>query len=113
MLDLTADEKELGKHIGQDIIEGKKTLLIIKAKEIAREKADIDLLNLFYERNGLEESYIPAMKDMMLRLGVLDDIAAIAGKYFEQAKSYLDKLEMNSHVELLKKMINSLNIRKF
>jgi len=113
LLDLTADEKVLGKHIGQDIIEGKKTLLIIKAKEKATEKADIDLLNKFYENNGLGEENIPVIKEMMMRLGVIDEIAGIAEKYFEKAKLSLDCLEKNNHVELLYKFITSLNIRKF
>ncbi len=111
VLDLTADETEFGKHIGQDIIEGKKTYLILTAKERVKSDSDRELLRNFFSNNGLPEEEVPAMREMMVRLNIIDEATTVAQSYFEKAKDIIGKLNLNTHVEMLKMLAESLNKR--
>lgn len=75
LLDATAESAEFGKTIGGDIIEGKKTYLIIRALEL-RERFTRDeskLMERFLQECGLPPSGVPQMQALLRRLGVLDD----------------------------------------
>ena len=52
LLDVVADEKDLGKRIGGDICEGKKTFLLVKALESTRGKDNVLLRSLGTRRPG-------------------------------------------------------------
>ena len=113
LLDLTADEAELGKKIGQDLFEGKKTFLIINAIEKANDDNDKKLLDEFLNNNGLkDESQLPLMVDLFTRLNVFDDAISFADSYFEKAKSSLKNLKENEYTEMLYWLIETLNKRK-
>ena len=111
LLDLVADEKELGKTIGNDIVEGKKTYLIIKALEKAESEQQKNLLKQFIDNNGLSADYVQKMKDMFRELDVFDEAERNISEYFERAKKSLTKLPKNENVELLEWMLNKLNKR--
>lgn len=113
MLDMTAEQEKLGKRIGQDIIEGKKTFLVIKSKELAKEKEDIDLVNKFYENDGLPADEVPKFIELVKKLGVFEISQKIIDQRLEMCYDDLNKLEQNYHVEMIKWLINSLNKRKF
>jgi geranylgeranyl pyrophosphate synthase len=112
LLDLTADEAALGKKIGKDIVEGKKTYLIILANAKVKEEADKSLLTSFYENNGLPYEQVEKIKEMMDRLGILEETRNEAQRYFEKAKEYLNLLNNNGYVEALRELADSLNDRK-
>jgi geranylgeranyl diphosphate synthase, type II len=111
LLDLTADVAKLGKTIGLDIAEGKKTFLIIRAIEKAETAEDKDLLKRFVGENGLPMEFVDEMRQMMERLGVLDDARSEAQKYFETALKYLEELPKNSSTEMLVELTNKINKR--
>ena len=113
ILDLTADEAALGKHIGQDIIEGKKTWLMIKARERAENDEHMELINRFYKSNGLEENDIADVRNMLISLDVIKDAETEAQKYFAQAKDSIANLEQNEHQQMLIWLADSLNKRKY
>ncbi len=113
LLDLLSDDKVLGKNIGEDIKEGKKTLMILKALDKAANKKDVKLLNKFYENNGLSADYIPAMCEMLGRLGVFDEVRAETDRLFIEAKSSLNKLPDNEFTEMLRWLVDSLNNRQY
>jgi len=100
-LDLMGKSAEIGKEIGQDILEGKKTLMIIKCRELAKENSDKKLIEKFYKNNGLDKSEIPAIRNLMEKLGIFDEIKNIINNYFEKAKNNLDKLPENQYREML------------
>jgi geranylgeranyl pyrophosphate synthase len=100
-LDLAGKSDEIGKDIGQDIIEGKKTLMIIKCKGLAKEESDKKLIEKFYENNGLEKSEINNIRQLMQKLHIFDEIKDIINSYFEKAKTNLDKLPENQYREML------------
>jgi len=76
LLDLTANSAELGKTIGQDIIEGKKTYMILRTKELVHStghRKGIELINEFYLQNGLPKESIAVISNLMHELGVIKD----------------------------------------
>ncbi len=113
LLDLISDNKVLGKNIGEDIREGKKTLMILKAKEKAISTEDIELLNKFYVGNGLSAEYVPAMCEMLERLGVFAEVRAEVDRLFAEAKSSLNKLQDNDFTAMLRWLPDSLNKREY
>ncbi len=113
LLDISADQQQLGKTIGLDIVEGKKTFLIIKALEKAKTKADVNLLRKFMEENGLGKEYIQDMQNLFIRLGVFEEAQTRISEYFNKADNEIDKLPENDYTEMLRWLINKLNKRKF
>ncbi|PKL86766.1 MAG: polyprenyl synthetase family protein [Ignavibacteriae bacterium HGW-Ignavibacteriae-1] len=113
LLDMVAEEKILGKKIGKDINEGKKTFLILAAKENAVEESDIKLIDEFYQNNGLPEQFIPQMDEMFRRTGTYEIASEQIRVYFEKAYSELNKLEENEYTKMLTWLINAIENRKF
>ncbi len=113
LLDLVADEARLGKRIGNDIIEGKKTYLVIKASEKVRDREDVELFGRFMAEHGLPEEYIPRMRALFEKLGVLEDAQADIDRCFGEASEALAPLGSNQYVDMLKWMISKLNKRNF
>jgi geranylgeranyl diphosphate synthase, type II len=72
LLDIIGDEKKLGKTIGGDLVEGKKTYLFIKAMEKAKEKERKFLFKLIRNK-GISREQIPAFKDIYVKLGILEE----------------------------------------
>ncbi len=117
LLDLTAEQEKLGKKIGQDILEGKKTYLILKAKEKLDaghgNKNDKELMQKFYDENGLSEEYVPAMNEMFERLNVIEEAYSEAEKLLGIASKSLKAINDNKYTEMLKELLNKLNKRKY
>ncbi len=111
-LDMTADETVLGKKTGLDIIEGKKTCLIIQAKDKDLTEPDRELMDKFYAENGLDAEYIPKMDELFKKYGVYDEINAMADGYFKRAIEATKKLPQNEYTELLVWLCKSLNKRE-
>lgn len=111
LLDLTANNPKFGKVKGQDLIEGKKTYMIIKTKELAKETHHKQLIEAFYKNNGANEESIPAITEMMQELGVFDISRQLADRYFNQAKSNIAQLPNNQYREMLEFILEDLIIR--
>jgi geranylgeranyl diphosphate synthase type II len=113
VLDLTADEAALGKHIGQDIIEGKKTWLMIEARKRVAKPEDKELIDRFFTNNGLDESDIDNIRRILFDLNIIEDATNEAQQYFEKAKAALGPLEPNEYTEMLLWLADTLNKRKY
>ncbi len=86
LLEITAEPETMGKSLGSDIIEGKQTMMVIKArnhfskkwKELISDSANAELINnihLFFMENGIE-----------------DETRSMARLYFTSAREALEKL---------------------
>ncbi|OGU56904.1 MAG: hypothetical protein A2X64_02625 [Ignavibacteria bacterium GWF2_33_9] len=106
LLDLTADNEKFGKAIGKDLVEGKKTLIILKAKEMFNDTPDINLLNKFYAENGLQGSDVIKMIEALHKNGVFDIIKKEISYYFQSIKSSLKIFEENHYKELFTQVLN-------
>jgi geranylgeranyl diphosphate synthase, type II len=112
LLDLTADVADLGKTIGQDIIEGKKTYLILKAMELATNPEYVALLNEFFRLRGLPADKVDAVRTMMDEIGVLSLAQETIDSYFSEAQQSLLALPDSEAREHLQEVIVMLNKRK-
>lgn len=89
ILDIMADEAELGKRIGGDVIEGKKTYLLVRALESVTNNDDCELLDELLASKGLPEERIGQMRELYLRYGIIDSARDDVRRYIEQAISSL------------------------
>lgn len=112
LLDVTATGTDFGKVVGQDIIEGKKTYLIVRALEKAADPQDKKLLKEFCVKGGLPESHIATMQDIFERTGVYDDARAEVARYTAEAETALLKLPHNDGREMLEQLLKMLAGRK-
>lgn len=99
VLDYSADEAALGKHLGDDLAEGKATLPLIHAMAHADEAVRALL------RRAIEEGDAGAMPTVLEAIAAarsLDYSLARAHDYAEAAEAALDGLEDGPHVAALR-----------
>ncbi len=113
LLDITADQAKFGKQIGQDILEGKKTFLILKAKELASDNTDLDLINQYFTNNGLAASQVPEMKQLFIKLGIFEIAQTEIERQLALAESAIKSIEQNAYTAMLLALSQSLNKRSF
>lgn len=92
LLDITADEAELGKKIGGDVVEGKKTYLLVRAMESVTNGSDRPLLERLLSEKGLPVGEVSAMRDLYQRNGILDSARDDVRHYIERAEADLAPL---------------------
>ena len=71
LLDVIADENEFGKMIGGDILEGKKTFLLVHAVTRAR-NGELELLQAVAERRCTSPEHVLNVRRVYEDLGVID-----------------------------------------
>jgi len=101
LLDIAADEKNFGKKIGGDLVEGKKTYLFLRALEKAS-GSDKELLLDVIRNKGIDKSNIDKYKLLYLNLGVLEDAQKEVIIYTNKAVSSLISIKNNYDKDLLK-----------
>ncbi|WP_457614537.1 polyprenyl synthetase family protein [Methanopyrus sp.] len=112
VLDLIGDESELGKPVGSDIVEGKKTLIIIKGLEIADEEQRERILSVLGNENASRED-VREVIQILEELGAIDYAKERAREYANRAKAALRKLPENEHREFLEKLADFVVEREF
>lgn len=110
LLDIFGDEKEFGKTVGGDLIEGKKTYLVLKALEKAV-GADKVLLDKFIENKGIKRTEVAKFKSLYVKLGIFDDAEKEIKKYTTKALNALKDLKDEESVLLMNSLANSLITR--
>lgn len=115
ILDTTASTAEFGKAIGGDIIEGKKTYLILRAmeKRTSMSLAEQQLLQKFYERGGLSSDEVPAMQRLLEQNGIITDARKVVETLTQNAHQHLAVLSNQRGKELLQYFSTMLLTRNF
>lgn len=111
LLDITAEENELGKTIGSDLLEAKKTYLFLKALEKAKGKDKVELIKVIRQR-GIKRSEIAKYRTLYTKLGVLADAEREILKYTKLALKNLSSLPGEDGKELMRWLANNLISRK-
>lgn len=111
LLDMVADENLLGKKVGLDIIEGKKTFLILYANQKATKPEHKFLLEEYYQSNGLPLERVAEFDSMFKDLGIYELASFEVQQRFNTAVSELNKLNQNSYTELLTELTDVINKR--
>ena len=107
LLDITGEEIELGKFVGGDLVEGKKTFLFIKALEKA-EGNDLKSLQKVISNSGIKTDQINFYKHIYLKLNVLEDARSAIKYYSGKALSSLKSLNKEEDREIFTWLANSL-----
>ena len=91
LLDLTADDAAWGKPVGGDLVEGKRTYLLLRALERAADD-DAAFFAAVVSRPGLEAERVSEARTRMDRLSVLDDARAAVQGWTERSLGALRRL---------------------
>lgn len=104
ILDLYADEATLGKDIGSDVKNNKKSVLTLIAQQE----------NINFNMNAGESSddFILRIKSIFEDQGVLAKAQELKSDYTEKAKSFVASLEAGEAKELLNELVEKLNVRQ-
>ena len=104
-LDLKGEEKEFGKRIGNDIREGKKTLMIIHAMARADEKERRLILSILGKKDAKDEE-IKDVIEVLDNLGSLSYAKEKAMEYASKAKEFLKVLPENDARRCLEELVD-------
>jgi geranylgeranyl diphosphate synthase type I len=105
VLDVIGGDK-IGKDWGSDLVEGKKTLVILKAMEMGVE------IEIFGKGKATKEEIAKAVEKLK-DCGAIDFASKKAKEYVEMGKKHLDVLPDNQAKELLKALADYLVTRDY
>jgi len=94
-LDAFGDPKSFGKQIGGDIIENKKTLLYLKAKELATKEQSQELEDLFSISPQDTSAKIDRVKELFVESGATFATKQKIKAYTEKAFTILNTLDID------------------
>ncbi|MHB9134035.1 MAG: polyprenyl synthetase family protein [Armatimonadota bacterium] len=103
VLGLIGDEQQLGKPVGSDLREGKRTMIIAFAWERANEAERALLSTVLGNENATPEA-ITAATNLLCRLGAVEDVQKMARTYLDEALNHLATLPNNPSTALLREI---------
>ena len=107
LLDIIGDEKEFGKICGGDLVEGKKTFLLLKALEVAKGD-DLKKIKLIVKQRGISPDLIEEYKNIYLKLGVIEEAKKEIKKFSVKALKSLLVLKNEEDRFILTALADSL-----
>jgi len=115
ILDVYGDEKKIGKQSGGDIIANKKTLLLLKARELATQPLTEELNHWTSPKADVDNTAkIAAIKNIFEILGVKALAQEEMNLFFSKAISSLENIRLSSEKKLvLKNLAQSLMKREY
>ncbi|MCE7933910.1 MAG: polyprenyl synthetase family protein [Chlorobi bacterium CHB2] len=113
LLDITAEAAELGKPIGGDVVEGKRTWLVVRALERATLPDDRQLLSRFLSAKGFPPEEVPAMRSLFQRNGVIEAAQQEVRLHTERAEQELQILPEGEPRQMLLWFTQMLLNRRF
>lgn len=131
LLDLVGAE-DFGKQPGGDIVEGKRTWLMLRTRALVSERTSAlvsertsdsseptgnsnsyaELISNFYTNNGLPRDRIAGLIDMMHDLGVIDEARALIERTTQDAFAHLHALPHTPARDMLEALANNLVARR-
>ncbi|MCE1198971.1 MAG: polyprenyl synthetase family protein [Marinilabiliales bacterium] len=94
-LDVYGDEAHFGKKIGGDILENKKTYLLLTAQELGNQAEKTALLEWIGKQQYLPEEKIDAMRSLFTSTGAATATKNQMQSYVSEAMGYLDQLNVS------------------
>ncbi len=115
LLDVMADGRTFGKSIGGDIVERKRTFLLLRAAERARGEDAAFLRRMLdperHDLPGSREELVARVKQIYRRYGVLDEAQALIRKSTALSIRSLARLRTNTATEMLRWLSGALMTR--
>ncbi len=112
ILGIVGDEKKLGKPVGSDIREGKRTIIISHAFMNASDGQKQTLLKVMGNQKTSEDE-INEAKKILIDLGSIEWTKELAEKYIEDSLNYLAIIPESKYKELLLLWADYMVNRKF
>ncbi|MFA5966911.1 MAG: polyprenyl synthetase family protein [Patescibacteria group bacterium] len=112
ILGLLGNEQELGKPVGSDIREGKRTIIVAHAYARASLE-EKELISRVLGNRQASDSEISQVKDLLIRLGGVDYAQKLAADYIEQAQIALNSLPDHPTKGYFKEWIDFIIERSF
>ena len=112
ILGITADESKLGKPVGSDIREGKKTIIMIHALKNANDEQRTVLMDAMKGEESSHEEIESAVK-VLTDIGSIEYARSEAAKYLENAFKSIDDLEDTDAKEQLIELVNYFVQREY
>lgn len=101
ILGLTADEAKLGKPVGSDIREGKRTLILHNALQLSGDSERAELMEIVGKSSATQEEIGRAL-DIIRNSGALQDVGQLADSLITQALNILDTMPESDSKRLLR-----------
>jgi len=111
-LDIMAENGKSGKMAGGDIINGKKTYLLLRSLELTT-GAERDLLHSIIINKGIGAERVPEVKAIYERCGVLEETASLINRTTEEALTAIEELPYAEGREHLRGFASMLMKRDF
>lgn len=101
VLGVVADEKTLGKPIGSDIREGKRTVLLQKAYALASTEEKKEIERVVGNKSASEEDILK-IRSIFVTTGAVDEAKTLANTYIKKALECLDGIPDSTYRSILK-----------
>lgn len=105
LLDSFGDVKKFGKQLGGDIIQNKKTILLIEAIENASTEQRNQLITWLEKKNFDPKEKVNSIMDLYYQLNIQDIVEKKMLKYYNEALTNLDEIDIPE--------INKSGLRRF
>ncbi|MCQ2974909.1 MAG: polyprenyl synthetase family protein [Bacteroidales bacterium] len=113
LLDVYSSPEVLGKPIGGDIVENKKTFMLIKTLEMLDSIQQKDLLKYMANKDLVRHEKIAYVTDIYSRLKIAEICQKKIDFYFDEAKKELSALNVDSsRLEIIKSFVEKISTRK-
>jgi len=112
LLDIVADEKEFGKTIGGDLVEGKKTFLLLEALRRAKGEQKKLLQRVFID-GGVPLKQVGTFRRIYEETGAIDSAKKRIKDDITEAKNQLSKLPASAARETLRWLTDKLLNRTY
>ncbi|GAA4909746.1 polyprenyl synthetase family protein [Mucilaginibacter defluvii] len=114
ILDVYGDPLKFGKQVGGDILSNKKTYLLIKALELAKDDAAIDLHNWLAARTYNPAEKVSAITAIYNSLQVKQQAEEAMNSYAEKAYQYLTAISVaENQKQFLHEFADGLMVRDY
>jgi geranylgeranyl diphosphate synthase type II len=112
LLDVIADEKEFGKTIGSDLVEGKKTFLLLEALRRARGKQK-KILQRIFTKGGVPRKQVATYRRIYEETGAIDSAKKRIESDIIEARNQLSTLRTSPARESLQWLTDKLLNRTY
>lgn len=111
LLDITGDPDRFGKKWGGDILEGKKTFLVVKTLECCNEDEQRWLLDCIHNNNGSSE-VVNHVLELFNSYEIIQKTESAVVRYYRRAEELLNAFEDSPYKHDLYKLITFLKKRE-
>jgi len=108
ILDYIGNDSLTGKKLGKDFEEGKFTLPLLKAMQLATDQNKIEIQNILLSRN---KKNFKKLKGIIEESGAIEDIRVISNRFTDLCINELNKLPKSDYKQALIRIVNDLRER--